>query len=114
PGAAGLGELVLVVGEDQVEPAAVDVELVAEVAAGHGGALDVPAGPARAPRAGPGGVGRLLRLGGLPQREVARVALAARVGVVGRLHVVRALPGQAAVLGVGGDVEVDVTGAVGR
>ena len=51
--ALGLGDLVLVVREDQVGAAAVDVERLAEVAVRHRRALDVPAGPARAPGARP-------------------------------------------------------------
>ncbi len=50
----------------------------------------------------------------LPEGEVARVALAALRGVAGRLHGVGVLAGERAVLRVGGDVEVDVTGAVAR
>ena len=57
-------------GEHQVVAAAVQVEAVAEQAQAHGDALDVPAGPARAPRRRPG---RLARLGRLPQGEVERV-----------------------------------------
>src|SRR5947209_20477199 len=68
-----LGDLVLVMGEDQVGPAAVDVELVAEGLAGHGRALDVPPGPVAAPRAGPR---RLTLFGAFPQGEVARIAFA--------------------------------------
>ncbi len=49
-GAAALRHLVLVVREDQVAPAAVDVERLAEVAPGHGAALDVPAGTPASPR----------------------------------------------------------------
>jgi len=48
-GCAGLGELVLVVREAKIDPAAVDVELVAEVLTGHRRALDVPARAAAAP-----------------------------------------------------------------
>ena len=59
----GLGDLVLVVREDQVDPAAVDVEGAAEILVRHGGALQVPAGPAAAPRGLPG---RLAGLGRLP------------------------------------------------
>ena len=114
PGRAGLRLLVLVVREAQVDAAAVDVEGVAEVLVGHRGALDVPARTTRAPRGRPGGG---LRLGGLlpalPEREVARVALAARVGVRGGLHVVDLLPRQLAVRRPRQHVEVDVTGAVG-
>ena len=43
-GAAALGNLVLVVREDEVEAAAVDVEDLAQVFRRHGRALDVPAG----------------------------------------------------------------------
>jgi hypothetical protein len=48
----------------------------------------------------------------LPQSEVARVALAAWVGVGGRLHVVDALVGQLAVGWPAAHVEVDVAGVV--
>ena len=46
----GLGELVLVVREAQVETAAVDVELGAEVSTRHRGALDMPTRATRTPR----------------------------------------------------------------
>ena len=88
PGRARLRLLVLVVGEAQVDAATVDVERVAEVLAGHRGALEVPAGAAASPRRRPArGLG-LVGLAALPEGEVARVALAARVGVLGRGHVV--------------------------
>ena len=48
-GCLGLRDLVLVVGEDQVVPSAVDVDGVAEIMPDHGRALDVPAGPSLAP-----------------------------------------------------------------
>ena len=48
-----LRALVLVMREDEVEPTAVDQELGPERLLGHRRALDVPAGPARAPRASP-------------------------------------------------------------
>ena len=51
--ALGLRDLVLVVREDQVGAAAVDVERLAEVAVRHRRALDVPARAARSPRARP-------------------------------------------------------------
>ena len=71
-------------------------------------------------RPGPHGrrPGRGLGLEGLlpalPEREVAGVALATRVGVLGGLHVVDLLPRQLAVRRPGAHVEVDVAGAVGR
>src|SRR5690606_37483064 len=99
-GRVGLGGLVLVVREDQVDAAAVDVERGAEVLGGHRRALQVPAGASGPPRGGPGG---LAGAGALPQREVAGVALGARVAVLGGAHLVDALVGQRTVLGVGGD-----------
>ena len=68
----GLGPLVLVVGELEVEAAAVQVEAVAEQVERHHDALGVPARPAVAPGRRPR---RLARLGLLPQREVERRAL---------------------------------------
>src|SRR5437867_10984439 len=69
---AGLGNLVLVVREDEVLAAPVDVERVAQVLDRHGGTFDVPARASWPPRTRPG---RITRLGGLPQRKVHRVAL---------------------------------------
>ena len=73
-----LGDLVLVVREDEVDAAGVDVERLAEVAHAHRGALDVPA---RAPGPDRGLPRRLVRLGALPEREVADVVLAVLVGL---------------------------------
>ena len=105
-GRLGLRDLVLVVREDQVHPAAVDVERRAQVLGGHGRALQVPAGPPGSPGRLPV---RLAGLGRLPQREVARVPLQARVvGVLGRAHLVQPLAGQRPVRGEGVHVEVHV------
>ena len=109
-GRGGLGTLVLVMREDQVQAAAVDVERRAQVLGGHGRAFQVPARAARAPGGLPG---RLARLVALPQGEVPRVALGVgALGVAGRPHVLEPLPGQAAVVRLGADVEVHV--AAGR
>ena len=92
--------------EQQVGAAAVDVELLAEVAPGHGAALDVPARAPAAPGAVPAGK---VRRAGLPQHEVAGVAL-----VGGYVHagagdqVVRAAAGQCAVLREAGHREQHV------
>ena len=82
-----LRDLVLVVREDEVDAAAVDVEDLAlrRIAAGeprlegldevlprHGRALDVPAGTARRRDAGRRGPGRILRPGGFPEHEIHR------------------------------------------
>ena len=72
----------LVVREDQVAAAALHVEGGAEVVEGDRGALDVPAGTPRAPRAVPGGLTRSL---GAPQQAVERVLLARAVGVAAAL-----------------------------
>ena len=74
-GADALGQLVLVVREDQVRPAAVDVEGLAQIGARHGRAFDMPAGPAPAPGARPAGQVFRARL---PEHEVRRVPLVGR------------------------------------
>ncbi len=114
PGRLRLGELVLVVREHQVQPTTVDVELGPEVAPAHRRAFDVPARPATPPRRGPLGLDRLVGLGALPQREVARVALGPVRPVRRRLHVAPASARRAGRTPEGAHVEVDVAGAVGR
>ena len=101
---ARLGELVLVVGEDEVEPAAVDLEGRPEELLGHRRALDVPARATAPPRRLPPRV--LVRLVRLPEREVARILLA-RVRLL-LLDLIGPLPGEPPVLGLPGDAEVDV------
>ena len=91
----GLGDLVLVVREDQIHAAGVDVELGAEVRLAHRDALGVPAGAARAPRRRPR---RLAGLRALPQREVALVALAGG-DALALVDVVDLVAGQLAVVG---------------
>src|SRR4051812_29164216 len=104
-----LRDLVLVVREDQVATAGVDVDLIAERLAHHRRALDVPARATLAPGALPE---RLAGLGSFPEGKVARVALA-------RLEL-QALsrgdelafgrpPRELAILGKAADFEVDVT-----
>ena len=113
-GGLGLGDLVLVVGEHQVRAAAVDLEVGAEDLLGHRRALDVPAGPALAPRRGPRGVLALLVL--LPQREVARARRLSCGGVVALalLASPRRAVRELAVVGEALDLEVHVAlGVVG-
>ena len=90
-------------GEDKVEPAAVDLEGLAEQRFRHRRALDVPAGPAHAPRRVPG---RVLARPCAPSRARSRGVLLGRVAAILRFDC--ALPGQAAVAVVAGDAEVDV------
>ena len=99
-----LSELVLVMREDEVEPAAVDLEHRPEQLLRHHRALDVPAGTAASPGRVPPRV--LVRLVRLPQREVARILLA-RVRLL-LLDLVGPLAGEAAVLRIARDAEVDV------
>src|SRR5260370_31087082 len=66
-----LGDLVLVVREQQVDAAAVDVEGVPEEVLAHGRAFDVPAGASATERRLPRGHQLLVaRLRPLPQREI--------------------------------------------
>ena len=111
--ALGLGDLVFVVGEDQVGAAAVDVEPLAEVAVRHRRALDVPAGAAVAPRARPE---RLAGLRPLPQREVERaLLLLVHLDARARLEIVGALARELAVTGEARHRIVDVAaGGVGE
>ena len=114
-GGLRLGALVLVVREDQVEAAAVHVEVLAELRARHGRALDVPAGPPSPPGRVPGRV--LVRLVGLPEREVERRALAlAGLDAGAGDQLVGPLARELAVRRIGLDAEVDVAvgGRVGR
>ena len=78
----GLGNLALVMGEDEVAAPAVQIDRGSEEARAHHGALDVPARAARTPRAVPGGLARRLSL---PEHEVERIALARIVGPVAAL-----------------------------
>ena len=74
-----LGDLVLVVREDQVDPAGVDVER-----SGRGASCSSPSTRCASP-AGPSPIAvvprRLARLGALPEREVADVVLGVLVGL---------------------------------
>jgi hypothetical protein len=98
--------LVLVVGEDEVGGAAVDVEGHPELLLGHDRAFDVPPGTALAPRARPV---RLPRLGRLPEREIEGIGLAlvhfdARAG----LELVDVAPREPAIARERADREVDI------
>ena len=104
-----LRDLVFVVREDQVHPAAVDLEAVAEVALGHRRALDVPAGAAFAPRAveAPG-----VADAAFPEREVERVALVfAGLDAGADAHLVEVSLGELAVARERADRVVDVARA---
>src|SRR5207248_4683966 len=106
----GLGQLVLVVRELEVEAAAVNVERFAKELHAHGRALDVPARPSRPPRAVPFW---LARLGPFPEGEVAGVALLfAHLDPGAGFELLGVAVAQFAVVVVAADVEVHV--AAGR
>src|SRR5438132_10559403 len=91
----------------QVESAAVDVECLAEVLHAHGRAFDVPAGPARSPRAVPR---RFAWFRSLPESEVAWIAfLAADLDASSRFHLGRIAVAELAVVRIASDVEINIT-----
>ncbi|OQB90409.1 MAG: hypothetical protein BWX83_00853 [Candidatus Cloacimonetes bacterium ADurb.Bin117] len=67
----GLGEFILVMGENEVGAATVDVEGFAQILLAHHHAFGVPAWPSFAPGAVPDG---LSGFSGLPKREIGRIA----------------------------------------
>ena len=103
-----LGYLAFVMREDVVHAAGVQVELAPQILDGHGGTFYVPAGESISPGAAP--LDHPSRLGGFPQREIARVALE-RVGFhANRLQQLRLVDvaGQLAVFGELRYREIDV------
>ena len=99
-----LRDLVLVMREDEVEPAAVDLEHRPEHVLRHDGAFDVPAGPPASPgRLPPRVLAGLVRL---PEREVARILLA-RVRLL-VLDLIGTLAREPSVVGETSDAVVDV------
>ena len=111
-GAFALGDLVFVVRELQVHAAGVDVDGLAQVGGGHRRALDVPARAAAAPGGLPAGE---VFAGGLPQHEVARVALVRRhVDARAGQHLVGVPARELAVAGEAADREQHVAlGGIG-
>ena len=90
-----LRDLVLMMREDEVAAAAVEVEGITEIFYGHCRALDVPAGTPLSPRALPRGFTGLCRL---PEGEVHRVLLRlVDLNACSRLHVFEAASAEATV-----------------
>ncbi len=104
--AFALGDLVLMVREDQVVAAAMNINRVAEEMMVHRGAFNMPTRAAGAPGAVPRG---LAGFDGLPQREVEGVFLAVIdfLAVTGA-HIVRVASGELAVAGILADAEIDI------
>ena len=109
-GPLALGDLVLVMGEGQVDPPRVDVEALPEVGDRHGRALDVPPGVALAP--GAVEADDPPRAGRLPEDEVGGVALVVVDGrePVARPELVERVAGQPPVVRERRDVVVDGAG----
>ena len=104
-----LGNLVLVVGEDVVLAAGVDVERPAEVTESHRRAFEVPAREALAPAAGP--VQLAAGIGRLPQGEVRRILLVRLdlpLGAMARTQGIERVARQRSVRGVRHDRVVQV------
>ena len=101
-----LGDLVLVVGEDVIDAAGVDLELVAQVPASHRRALEVPAREALAPLRRPLQLPALA--GGFPEREVGRVALARLdLDAMPCPQLIEGVARQAPIVGKAGDLVVE-------
>ena len=66
-GTLGLGDLILVMGKDEILPPGVDIKGLPQMLLDHGGALNMPAWSACAPGGTPGGFSWFRRL---PQSEV--------------------------------------------
>ena len=104
--AFGLGDFVFVVREDQVIAAAVDIDLLTQVAQVHRRAFNMPAGAALTPRAVPGG---FAGFGRFPQGKIHRVLfpfvdLDARAG----LHIFQLAPGELAVIFIPLHAEINI------
>src|ERR1700680_1470549 len=100
-----LGNFVLVVWENEVGRPTMDVKLFAEVVLAHGGALDMPARPARSPWAIPR---RLARLGLFPKGEVERIALFfAHRNTLAGAELIEITPAQGAVAWIFGDRKIN-------
>src|SRR4051812_44152788 len=108
----GLRDLVLVVREDVVDTAGVDVEARSEVAHGHRRALEMPAREPLAP-AGRRPLEETSGAGRLPQREVGRIALVRfDIASMAGAQVGKAVARELTVMRETADVVIDV--AIGR
>ena len=114
--APALGQLVLMVGEYVIHPAAVNVQLLSQEMGGHDGAFDVPTRPPLAPGGRPAAV-PIAGLVALPEGKVPGLLLGIIVSShpLPHHHLLRVQAGQAAVFRVRGYVKVDraVIGSVG-
>ena len=112
-----LGNLVFVVGENQIGATEMDIDRVSQFLAHHGRAFDMPTRPARAPGGRKTG---LPRFGPFPKGEIEGMVLAGFLAAgdptIGVLLLLREIPAREfAVAGVLHHGEIDVAiGAIGR
>ena len=93
----GLGDLIFMVGKDQVLAPSVNVEGLPQKALAHDGALDVPAGPPFSPGAFPPGLPLLARF---PEGKIQRVAFfVIDVHPGARHHLIQVSAGQLSISG---------------
>ncbi len=110
-GAFALGNFGFVVRKLQVGAAAVNVQRFTEQFAGHGRALNVPAGATRAKHAGPFGVVGFFGFGALPQHGVERVLFAfAHRHALTSAQIIERFAAQLPVVGKVPDRQIHVTG----
>ena len=105
--AFALGDFVFMVREDEIEPAAVDVERFAQACGGSWPSIRYanPAGPC--PRAVPR---RLARLGAFPEGEIGGRTFSLGHSASFALQAVDRAPAELAVVGVAADVEINISG----
>ena len=102
-GAAALRDFVFMMGELQIDPAAVNVKSLAQQFAAHGGTFDMPARTPAAPRGRPA---RQIIARGFPQHEIHRIALVGRhFNPRARDHVIDRPPRQRAIAREAADIE---------
>ena len=104
--AFALRDLILVMGEHQIDAAAMNVERLAQIFARHRRAFDVPSRASAAPGRIPTGQVRVRRL---PQHEIHRAFLVGRdFDPRARDHLVQRTARQLAVIGLRRDIEQDM------
>ena len=107
-GRLGLGDLVLVMGEDQILPSRMNVDLIAQILFAHHRAFDVPARPSVAPGGFPGGLAFLF---GLPEHEIQGILLLIfagnQQGALAALQIVQIFMGELPVLRKAPGPEID-------
>ena len=107
-----LRNFVFMMGKHEVEAPAVDVKVWAQNRPAHRGTLDVPARSARAPWAFPGW---LICFSTLPQGKISSRSLTVGSRTALALRALDGAVGELAVVGILGDIEIDIPfGCIGK